>query len=99
LLKARLSAQPSHPRAMQWLIEALALWEGMTVRAALCAGEPGRLYVTRLYPDWVADFGNALYTLELIERRRARRVHRDGVRAMGEFRDLRQLTLETESSR
>jgi hypothetical protein len=91
LLKARLSAQPSHPRAVQWLLEAVALWQGRTVRAALCAGAPGRTYVTRLYPDWFADFGNALYTLELLEGRR--RVHRDDVRAMGDFRDLRQLSL------
>lgn len=92
LLKARLAPEPSHPRAVQWLLEAVALWQGTTVHAALCAGEPRRTYVTRLYPDWFADFGNGLYTLELVERRHARRVHRDALRAMGDFRDLRQLS-------
>lgn len=93
LLKARLSAEPSHPRAVQWLLEAVALWQGARVRAALCAGAPGRTYVTRLYPAWFADFGGALYDLEVVEGRRARRVHKDAVALAGEFRDLRQLSL------
>lgn len=93
LLKARLSAEPSHPRAVQWLLESVALWQGARVRAALCAGAPGRTYVTRLYPAWFADFGGALYELEVVEGRRARRVHKDAVALEGEYRDLRQLSL------
>jgi hypothetical protein len=39
LLKARLAAEPSHPRAVQWLLEAVALWQGTMVHAALCAAD------------------------------------------------------------
>lgn len=92
ILKARLSAEPSHPRAVQWLLESVALWQGARVRAALSAGVPGRTCVTRLYPAWFADFGGALYDLELVEGRRVRRVHKDAVALEGEFRDLRQLS-------
>jgi len=94
VLKARLLPAPAHPRAVQWLLEAVALWQGETVRAALCAGAPGRSCATNLYPEWFADFGNALYSLELVEGRRGRRVHRDAVGLGGEFRDLRQLSFE-----
>jgi hypothetical protein len=99
VLKARLSPTPSHPRAVQWLLEAMALWQGTVVRAALCAGRPGRSYVTGLYPDWFADFGNALYTLELCEARRPGRRHQDAVGGMGDFRDLRQLSLDMGGAR
>ena len=40
VLKARLRSQPSHPRALQWLLESLALWQGEPVRAAICAPGP-----------------------------------------------------------
>ena len=94
LLKARLSAEPSHPRAVQWLLEAVALWEGRPVRAALCADASARTYVTRLYPAWFTDFGTALYTLEVAEPRTGRRArHRDALRGMGDYADLRQLSL------
>lgn len=36
ILKARLSRQPSHPRALPTLLEAIALWQGVQVHAALC---------------------------------------------------------------
>lgn len=49
---------------MQWLIEAIALWEGESVHAVLAADPSSASYVTRLYPEWFADFGGALYTLE-----------------------------------
>ena len=39
ILKARLAREPAHPRAMATLLEAVALWQGTTVRAALCAAE------------------------------------------------------------
>lgn len=93
LLKARLSSEPSHPRAVQWLLESVALWQGARVRAALCAGASGRTYVTKLYPAWFADFGGPLYELEVVEGHRTRRVHKDAVALAGEFRDLRQLSL------
>ena len=39
ILKARLLRSPAHPRAMATLLEAVALWQGTHVRAALCADE------------------------------------------------------------
>ena len=69
LLSAELLAEPSHPRAAQWLIEAIALWQGSPVHAALVAREKDATYVSRLYPAWFADFGGALYTLQLIDER------------------------------
>lgn len=69
LLSAELLAQPSHPRAVQWLIEAIALWQGSPVHAALVAREKDATYVTRLYPDWFTDFGSALYTLQFVDER------------------------------
>lgn len=39
ILKARLSRQPSHPRALATLLEAVALWQGVQVHAALCDRE------------------------------------------------------------
>jgi hypothetical protein len=92
LLKAHLRADPSHPRALQWLLEALALWQGQTVHAALVADGTAHSYGTHLYGDWFAEHDGALYRIELVERR-GRRAHRDRVRAMGSFGDLRQLVL------
>jgi hypothetical protein len=40
ILKARLSPEPSHPRALATLLEAVALWQGTPVRAALAAACP-----------------------------------------------------------
>jgi hypothetical protein len=64
VMRAELPAEPAHPRAVQWLIEALALWQGEPVHAVLAADTSSTTYVTRLYPAWFTDFGNALYTLE-----------------------------------
>jgi hypothetical protein len=94
VLKARLRSQPSHPRALQWLIEAVALWQGATVRAAICAPGQSATCGTYLYPDWFADFGGPLYTLEVVDATaRSRRGHRDAVGELGDFRDLKQLRL------
>jgi hypothetical protein len=69
VLRAELSPDPAHPRAVQWLIEALALWQGQPVHAVLAADASSTTYVTRLYPAWFTDFGGALYTLEFREGR------------------------------
>jgi hypothetical protein len=39
LLKGLLRGTPSHPRALPTLLEAVALWQGVPVRAVLCADE------------------------------------------------------------
>ena len=69
LLRAELPPEPSHPRAVQWLIESLALWQGSPVRAVLVAQDGCHSYVSRLYPAWFTDFGGALYTLEFRDAR------------------------------
>jgi hypothetical protein len=65
LLKARLSPGPSHPRAAQWLMEAIALWEGAPVRGVISAGAAGASYARRFWDAVGMDFGGALYSLEL----------------------------------
>ena len=92
LLKARLRLDPAHPRALPTLLEAIALWQGGRVRAALCAGEQPPSCGSNLYRE-AFDFGGPLYGVEwmpgpLVRRRRVR-----DIRGMGEFADLRQLLL------
>jgi hypothetical protein len=93
ILKARLCPQPQHPRALATLVEAVALWQGMPVRAALAVGdeEPwcdmGRFHVG------FDDYGRSpLYTLECVPRLRPPR-RGDALAGMGAFEDLRQLLL------
>jgi hypothetical protein len=92
VLKARLSATTHHPRAVPALLEALALWEGSPVRAAIVAGDRDTSCATRLKLDFLTDFGrDPLYQLELVAGHRRR--HRDPLDGMGGFHDLRQLML------
>jgi len=35
IMKAQLARDPKHPRALATLLEAVALWQGLPVRAAL----------------------------------------------------------------
>jgi hypothetical protein len=92
VLKARLSATAHHPRAIPTLLEALALWEGMPVRAAIVADDPGGSCVTRLKLDsFDAPDGAPLYQIELVPGHK--RHHRDPLDGMGAFHDLRQLVL------
>lgn len=92
ILKARLLPEPAHPRAMATLLEAIALWQGSRVRAALCAAEKDGASDTRLYREAFTDVGGPLYTLDWVPAPRARRRHRD-VTGVGPFADLRQLVL------
>ncbi|MCC6984731.1 MAG: hypothetical protein IT535_15825 [Bauldia sp.] len=91
ILKARLSATVHHPRAVAALLEALAMWQGQPVRAAVVVDGPGGSSATRLCLDsW--DFGGPpLYTLEFVHGRKRR--HRDRLDGVGRFHDLRQLLL------
>lgn len=92
LLKARLSSVPHHPRAVQWLLEAIALWEGRKVCGALyAAGGPGGP-ANSFYREWFVDFEEPLYSIERIESVRRRR-RQDKLSKMGDFRDLKQLHL------
>jgi hypothetical protein len=94
ILKARLLRSPSHPRAMPTLLEAIALWQGRTIRAALSAGDPRDGFDTSLFRAAFADEGGPLYTVDWVPgpgRGRARR--RRDIAGMGAFADLRQLLL------
>ena len=94
LLKARLAPSPSSRSALPSLLEAIALWQGRPVHAALVAAPLGEASGTSLYRDCLPDFGSALYTLEYVEAlRRPRR--RNDISGMGSFEDLRQLLLFT----
>lgn len=92
LLKARLAVRPAHPRAIPTLLEALALWEGEPVHAALCVDGSvdghARQLVRDLYP---LDEPTPLYQLTVVDVHRRKR--REAIEGMGDFRDLRQLLI------
>jgi hypothetical protein len=90
IFKARLRPNPSHPRALPYLLEALALWQGCRVHAALYADDSPDGCVTSFYPDLFVDPGDTpLYTLDWVPVARPRR-RRDGLTGLGDFRDLQQ---------
>jgi hypothetical protein len=91
ILKARLSRHPSHPRALPTLLEAIALWQGVQVRAALCAADRDGASDSSLYRDAFADFGGPLYTLEWVPAAALDRRRRRDIRGIGDFADLRRL--------
>ncbi len=94
ILKARLSREPSHPRAMATLLEAIALWQGTKVRAALCAAERAGESDSSLYREAFTDGGGPLYTLDWVPApERGRRRHRDIRGVAGDFAELRQAVL------
>jgi hypothetical protein len=92
VLKARLQSSPSSRLALPTLLEALALWQGIPVRAALVADSKAPMCGTSLYRDSFPDFGSALYTLDFVDALRKPR-RRDELGGMGPFADLRQLLL------
>jgi hypothetical protein len=92
ILKARLSRDPSHPRALPTLLEAIALWQGNQVRAALCADDEQITRESSLYHG-AFEFGGPLYRVDWVPGRPGRRRRGSDVRGMGDFGDLRQLVL------
>ena len=92
LLKARLRSSPSSRTALPALLEAIALWQGRPVRAALVVDSRRASSGTSLYHDSFPDVGSALYTLDYVEALR-KPLRRDPLTAMGPFQDLRQLLL------
>jgi hypothetical protein len=96
ILKAHLSLRPSSGRAVTALFEAIALWEGAPVRAALVVDESSTSSCpTTLYRDLFDVFGEStpLYQLEWIPRAARRR--RDGLTGLGDFGDLERLLART----
>lgn len=96
ILKAHLSPEPASARAVTALLEAIALWEGLPVRAALAAsGSSTSSCRTRLYRDLFEVFGDTpLYRLQWADEVAARR-RRDGLSGMGDFGDLARLLVRT----
>lgn len=94
LLKAELRRDPQHHRALSTLLEALALWQGARIRAALVADEAAGSSGTNLYRDAFDDGPRSpLFTVEVVwDHRRGRR--RGRVNGVAEFRDLRRILLE-----
>lgn len=93
-LKALLPPHAAHPRALPFLLEAIALWEGVKVDAAIAVDEWDATSATSLYHDAFHDRGSALYALAFVpvaRARRARPCYPDALR-MGDFRALRNLT-------
>jgi hypothetical protein len=91
ILKARLARHPSHPRA---LLEAIALWQGVQVRAALCAADRDGASDSSLYRDAFVDFGGLLYTLEWIPAAALGRRRRRDLDGGGDFADLRRILID-----
>jgi len=93
-LKAHLQTDPSSPRALATLLEALALWEGRRVRAALVVDDRspcGGGLLREAFPMF-GDSGS-LVELTWVEPRASRA--RGGIRGMGRFADLEQIVRRT----
>jgi len=91
LLKAQLATEPQHARALPSLLEALALWQGAKVHAALAVDAALASSARSLCRTCFADFGQEpLYTLAYAATRRPPRPRAE-LRGLGDFRDLRHL--------
>ena len=92
IMKARLLPSPAHPRAMATLLEAVALWQGTRVRAALSVDSTEGSFASSHYREAVSDGGGALYSVDWVPACRRGRRHRD-LPGVGDFADLRRLVL------
>jgi hypothetical protein len=92
ILKAQLTPEPRHPRALATLLEAIALWQGQPVRAALCANAQALSFDSNLCREAFSDDGGALYSVVWVPAGGHRR-HRDQLQGLGSFRDLERLVI------
>ena len=96
LLKAHLSPLPSSRSALPALLEAMALWQGIPVHAALVVDGPDgssrEHFAREAFAETLGPTGNALYSLDYVNALRPPR-RRDALGGMGPFADLRQLLL------
>jgi hypothetical protein len=93
ILKAQLRKDPLHPRALSTLLEAVALWQGQPVRAALCAESSGLSCDSNICREAFVDDGGALYSLVWVPAGAHRR-RRERLDGLGSFRDLERLVVE-----
>jgi hypothetical protein len=92
LLKAHLSCHPQHQRALSTFLEALALWEGRPVRAALVVGERVGCEMSQYHDFFAEPDRTSMYSIEYVSSLAVlRRAHRDQIRGMGRFHDLQQV--------
>lgn len=95
ILKARLTREPAHPRALWTLLEAIALWQGRKVRAALAADDDATTPDSSLFHEAFSGFGGSpLYTLDWVPGCVHRPPRRIRLGSVGEFRDLEKLLIE-----
>lgn len=91
LLKACFPHSPHHPRALATLCEAVALWCGRKVHAALAADGSDSFCATG---RWLETFDTLtrgpLFEIEFVARARPPRDH-DEVEGLGDFKDCRRL--------
>ncbi len=80
-----------HPRAAQMLLEGLALWLDRPVRVALSADDLDGTSFFGLTDDFGCPQPSVYYSVEIVERPVRRRPRKVG--GVGDFRDLRQLSL------
>lgn len=92
ILKAQLRKDPAHPRALGTLLEAIALWQGQPVRAALCAGDTAFSCDSTICREAFLVDGGALYSLVWVPSAPRRR--RQRLEGLGNFRDLERLVIE-----
>jgi hypothetical protein len=92
ILKAHLAGDPRHPRALATLLEAVALWQGQPVRAALCADSRGFSSDSTLCREAFLDDGGPLFSVVWVPAGAHRR-QRDRLHGLGNFRDLERLVI------
>lgn len=92
LLKGQLARDPKHPRALPTLLEAVALWQGLPVRAALCAQGGGASCDSSICREAFFEDGAPLYSVVWVpagaHRNRRHRLH-----GLGNFQDLERLVI------
>lgn len=93
VLKAALPPRgwPPHRRALPTLLEALALWHQVPVRAVISANELGSWSTLGLVGDLDGGAATVHYTIEARVPGRRRRGQR--IRGLGSFVDMQQLDL------
>lgn len=87
----------AHPRAAATLLEGLALWHQRPLSVVLCADGPDGGCAMGLYD--ALGFGDRTLHYEVAIAARGRRPRRSTLGGLGDFRDLRQLTLFGEVAR
>lgn len=96
LLKARLPESPQSPRALEALCEAIALWCGRKVCAALVVDGPDFTCVTKQWLDTAERVvERAPFVVHLVSRGRPAE-ERDLLDGMHDYHDLRHLVFSEE---